>query len=140
MALIDAATMQYLVELDADAMPSTCVIQYRTTVETPTGGTKPGGWVNRNATPLKCRFVPSGARSTVLGERLATIADGALQIELVGIKAQNVTIDDDDEISVTTVLPLPGADYSDTTRYKVSAEPFVGSYSTNLTVPVSKVG
>lgn len=138
--LIDAGTMRFLVGIDESAMPSTAIVHTRPLIETPTGGTKRGDWTDRNTTPIRCRFVANTARTSVLGERLQTVADGALQMSLDGIEAESVVIDDDDEVTVTTVLRLPSGDQTDVSRYKVSAEPFVGSYATNLTVPVTQVG
>lgn len=140
--LIDAGTMQMLAELDESAMPGRCVVYRRGNPErTPTGGTKPGGWVARHAEPMRCRFVASNQQAAVqvLGERLVGVAEGGLQLPLRAVVANSLEIDDDDEIEVTTTLPVAGTDYVSVARYKVVAEPFVGSYSTNLTVPVSGV-
>ena len=139
--LIDIATLEGLVDIDESAMPSTCTVQYQTTVSTPTGGTKPSGvWANRNATPMKCRIAPpQTVRNVMTGVQLQTVGDVLIQIALTAIKAQNVTVAADDEITTTTTVRLPGNDLVVSDRYKVVGPPVVGPYSTNLSVPCVKV-
>lgn len=141
MALIDPALMASLVGIDESVMPSTCVVHFRTNVETSRGGTKPGAWQDRNATAMPCRVAPGGTamQARPVAEQVQTIGDVTVQIALTAIKAQNVVVHGDDEITVTTTVSLPGNDLATVERYKVVGIPSIGSYATNLSVPCVKV-
>jgi hypothetical protein len=137
---IDAGTLEYLVALDESAMPSNCVVHTRTLVENPRGGSTLGVWTDRNATPLKCRVIEVTTRSQLVADQTRNVGNVTILVSLTDLKAQAVEIDNDDELTVTTVVPLPGSDLETTERYKVVAVPVVPSYATNLPVPCVKLG
>lgn len=142
MKLIDDVTFADLVELDDSAMPSLCTIHHRTTTSTGTGGSTPSAWADRNAVPMPCRVSLGGlaTQERVAGERVTSLADLTVQISLAALKKQNVVIDSDDEITVSTEIPYQfGKELPVTERYKVIGDPSYGSYSTNLAVPVLRV-
>lgn len=138
--LIDAATMASLVELDTSAMPSVCTIYSRALTETASGGSKRGAPVARNMTPLRCRVTPRNLQRnwTVIAATVESPESVDISIEVAGYKAQNVVVELDDLIDVTTTTQNPdGTAIVSTTRYKVAGKPAFGSYSTNVPVPAS---
>jgi len=140
--LISDALFADLVDLDESAMPSLCTVHARTTAQTPTGGSLPSVWVDKNVLPMPCRVTLGGlaTQERVAGDRVSSLAALTVQISMTAIKKQNVVVDSDDEITVASELPYEfGKEFPISERYKVVGDPSYGSYSTNLSVPVMKV-
>lgn len=138
-ALIPADLLEDLVTLDERAMPSTCVVLYRVKTDNPRGGSSLGDWTPRNATPMPCRVVAGVPSTRTVGEQQQSVGDVTVQIALTAIQAQGIVVHGDDEMTVTTVVSLPGTDLIVTERYKVKGAPSTGSYGTNLSVPCVRI-
>lgn len=144
-SLIDDDLLQELVELDESAMPSLATIWTKPKTLTPRGGTATGAEVKRNATPISCRVTSGGGTGTPSvsvrtgGAVLQTVGLLSIAFAVSEMSAQSVTIDDDDEVDVTSKIPIAGADFDSSGRYKVVGPPLAGTYSTNLSVPAVRI-
>ena len=140
--LITAEFMAEMVALDESAMNSTAVVYHRRRGQNERGGSGLGPWTPRHSTPIACRVQYGGTarQESLVGDRLQSISDVTIALAFSGIRTQDVTVDSDDEIEVTT--PFRNGDGSTTQvreRYKVVGDPGPGSYSTNLSVAAVKV-
>jgi hypothetical protein len=143
--LIPAALMSSLAALDASAMPSTAMIRFYPKELNPRGGsTTSKNPVDRHPEPIPCRVTATtpgtaAATGSRQGISLAPIGDATLAFPIGVIRALGIEIDADDEFEVKTVLPLASGSYTVVEKYTASGEPMVGSYATNVTVPVTKI-
>lgn len=140
MSLFSDSFMREMEALDRSAMPGYCDVLRQTKTQDTRGGTTVGPWVAVNVFPIPCRVSSGSAQTSLRGEVLQQSADTVVYLSLTDLITQDVIVDNDDELRVSTLVNSGADPESVTERYRVTGKPVTPSYGTSLPVPAIKVG